>query len=118
LKSIPMPSTLRLGSLNARRKTDGIWEQEVERNITKVASTWERNVGRDTLSQDLGPLHRLQRCGHVDRQCHLEIFCHSTEVVIEPSEMARHIDFVQCGHSTQAHEGKRGARCTKSKTPT
>ncbi len=22
--------------------------------------------GRDTLSQDLGPLHRLQRCGGVD----------------------------------------------------
>jgi hypothetical protein len=29
-----------------------------------------------------------------DRQCHLEIFCHSTKVVIKTSEMARHIDLV------------------------
>ncbi len=30
-------------------------------------------MGRDTLSQNLGPLHRLQGCGGVDRQCDLEI---------------------------------------------
>jgi uncharacterized low-complexity protein len=32
--------------------------------------------------------------------------------------MARHIGFVQCGHSTQVREGKCGARCAKSKTLT
>ncbi len=51
-------------------------------------------MGHDTLSQDLGPLHRLQGCGGLDRQCHLEILCNSTKVVIEISEMARHIGFV------------------------
>ncbi len=75
-------------------------------------------MGRDTLPQDLGPLHRLQRCGSVDRQCHLEVLCHSTEVVIETSEMAKHVGFVQCEHLTQAREGERGAQCVKSKTPT
>ncbi len=30
-------------------------------------------MGHDTLSQDLGPLHKFQRCSSVDRQCHLEI---------------------------------------------
>jgi hypothetical protein len=45
-----------------------------------------------------GLLHRLQGCGGVDRQCDLEVFCHSTEVVIKISEMARHIGIVQCGH--------------------
>jgi len=38
----------------------------------------------------------------VDQQCHLEIFCHSTKVVIKASEMARHIGLIQCGHLTQA----------------
>ncbi len=38
----------------------------------------------------LKTLHTLQRCG-VDRQCHLEIFCHSTKIVIKTNEMARHI---------------------------
>jgi len=33
----------------------------------------------------------------------------STKVVIEISEMARHIGLIQCGHSTQAHERKHGA---------
>jgi hypothetical protein len=37
-------------------------------------------VGHDTLSQDLGPLHRLQGCGGVDRQCDLEVLCHLTKV--------------------------------------
>ncbi len=59
-----------------------------------MANTREGNVGRHTLSQDLGPLHRLQGCGGVDRQCNLEVFCHSTQVVIKTSEMARHIDIV------------------------
>ncbi len=59
--------------------------------------------------RDLGPLHRLQRCGGVDRQCDLEVFCHSTQVVIKTSEMARHIGIVQCGHPTQAQEGERSA---------
>jgi hypothetical protein len=65
-------------------------------------------VGYDTLFQDLGPLHRFQRRGGVDQQCHLEILCHSTKVVIKTIEMARHINFVQCGHLTQNREGKRG----------
>ncbi len=73
-------------------------------------------MGHDTLSQYLGPLHRLQRCGSVDRQCHFEILCDSIKIVIETSEMARHIGFVQCRYSTQAREGKRGARCAESKT--
>ncbi len=64
-------------------------------------------MGCHTLSQDLGPLHRLQRCGGVDRQCHLEVLCHSTQVVIETNEMVRHIGLVQCGYSTQAWEGER-----------
>jgi hypothetical protein len=65
-----------------------------------VANTWEGNVGRRTLSQNLGPLHKLQRCGGVDWQCDLEVLCHSTQVVIETSEMTRQIGLVQCGHST------------------
>jgi hypothetical protein len=36
-----------------------------------VANTREGNVGGHTLSQDLGPLHRFQRCGGLDRQCDL-----------------------------------------------
>jgi hypothetical protein len=66
-------------------------------------------VGRDTLSQNLGPLHRLQGCGGVDRQCDLEILRHSAKIVIKTSEMARHFGLVQCGHSAQAREGKCGA---------
>jgi hypothetical protein len=31
-------------------------------------------VGHDTLSQDLGPLHRLQRCGGVDDSVTLKYF--------------------------------------------
>jgi hypothetical protein len=71
-------------------------------------------------------IHCLKTWGHyigskdvvVWTQCHLEILYHSIEVVIETSEMARHNGFAQCGHLTQAREGKRGARCAKSKTPT
>jgi len=70
------------------------------------------------VSQDLGPLHRLQGCGGVNRQCDLEVFWHPTKVVMKTSEMARHIGLVQWGHSAQAREGKRGARCLKTKTPT
>ncbi len=66
----------------------------------KVANTREGTVGRDTLSQDLGPLYRLQGCGGLDRQHHLEIFCHPTKVLIKTSEMERHIGFAECGHST------------------
>jgi len=51
-------------------------------------------------------------------KCHLEILCHSTKIVIRISEMARYIGLVQCGHSTQAWEGKRGVRCVKLQTPT
>ncbi len=80
--------------------------------------THEKDVGRDTLLQDLGPLHKLQGCGGVDRQCDLEVLCHLTKVVMKTSEMARHIGLVQCGHSAQAREGKRDARCLESKIPT
>jgi len=66
------------------------------------------NVGGHTLSQDLGPLHKLQRCGGVDRQCDLEVLCHSTQVVLKTSEMAIHIGLVQCRHSIQAREGEHG----------
>jgi hypothetical protein len=62
-------------------------------------------VGGHTLPQDLGPLHKLQRCGNVDQQCDLEVLCHSTQVVLKASEMARHIGLVQCGYLTQAREG-------------
>ncbi len=117
LISTLMPLTLQLGSLSARWKANGIWKQKVEWDGAKVANRWKGNVGRNTLFQDLEPLHRLQRCGGVDRQCCLEILCHSTKVVIKVSEMARHISLVQCGHSTQAWEGKCGARCVKSQTP-
>ncbi len=105
-------------SPSVRWKTSGIWKQEVEWNGAKVANTWKRNVGCHTLSQDLRALHRLQRCGGVDQQCYLEIFCHSTQVVIKTSEMARHIRLVQCGHSTHAREGERSAWCAKSEAPT
>jgi len=74
-------------------------------------------VGSHTLSQNLGPLHRLQRCDGVDRQRDLEVLCHSTQVVLKASEMAKHIGLVQCGHLTQAREGECGARCAKSKAP-
>jgi hypothetical protein len=70
------------------------------------------------LSQDLGPLYRFQGCGGVNRQCDLEIFCHSTEVVIKTSKMARHIGIVQCGHPAQAREGEHSARCIELETPT
>jgi hypothetical protein len=83
-----------------------------------VANTGEGNVGLHTLSQDLGPLHRLQGCGGVDRQCDLEVLCHSTQVVIKTSEMTRHIDIIQCGHSAQAQKGERSARCIEPKAPT
>jgi hypothetical protein len=69
------------------------------------------------MFQNLGPLYRLQRCGGVDRQCHFEIFCHSTKVVIKISDMAKHIGPVECGHLTQAQEGKHGIRCAMSQTP-
>jgi hypothetical protein len=74
-------------------------------------------VGHDTLSQDLGPLHKLQGRGGVDRQCDLEVLCHATKVAIKASEMAKHIGLVQCGHLAQAREGKRGAQCLELKTP-
>ncbi len=105
-------------SPSARWKTGDIWEQEVEWEGAKVANTWEGNVGHHTLSQDLGPLHRFQRCGGVDRQCYLEVLCHSTQVVIKTSEMATHIGLVQCGHSTQAREGECGVQCAKPEAPT
>ncbi len=66
-------------------------------------------MGGHTLSQDLGLLHRLQRCGGVDRQCDLEVFCFSTQVVLKIGEMARHIGLTQCGHLTQAREGECGS---------
>jgi len=56
-------------------------------------------------------IHCLKTWGHyigskdfggVDRQCDLEVLCHSTHVVLKTSEMARHIGFVQCEYSTQA----------------
>ncbi len=75
-------------------------------------------MGRNTLSQDLGPLHRLRRCGGVDRQCYLEVLRHSTQVVIKTSDMARHIGLVQCGHLTQTQEGEHSAQCAKSEAPT
>ncbi len=84
----------------------------------KVANTREGNVGRHTLSQDLGPLYRLQGCGSVDRQCDLEVLCHSTQVVIKTSKMARHISIIQCGHPAQARKGERSPRCIEPKTPT
>jgi transposase InsO family protein len=56
-----------------------------------VVNTREGNVGGHTLSQDLGPLHRLQRCGGLDRQCDLEILLHSTQVVIKTSKVAHFI---------------------------
>jgi hypothetical protein len=79
-------------------------EEELPRRVvcTRVDCS---SVSSHTLSEDLGPLHRLQRCGGVDRQCDLEVFCHLTKVVLKASEMARHIGLVQCGYSTQAWEG-------------
>ncbi len=62
--------------------------------------------------------HYIGSKGGVDRQCDLEVLCHSTQVVIKTSEMARHIGIVQCGHPTQAWEGERGPRCIEPKTPT
>jgi hypothetical protein len=78
----------------------------------------KENVGGHTLSQDLGPLHRLQRRSGVDRQCDLEVLRNSTQVVIETSKVARHIDLVQCGHSAQAGKGKHSPRCLEPQTPT
>jgi len=75
-------------------------------------------VGGHTLSQNLGPLHRFQRCGGVDRQCDLEVLRHSTQVVIKTSKVARHIGLVQCGHPTQAGKGEHSPRCLEPKTPT
>jgi hypothetical protein len=83
-----------------------------------VANTRERNVGGHTLPQDLGPLHRLQRCGGVDRQCDLEILRHSTQAIIETSKVARHIGLVQCGHPAQAGKGEHNLRCHEPETPT
>ncbi len=40
--------------VDAKRKTGGIREQEVEWDGAKVANTWEKNVGRHTLFQNLG----------------------------------------------------------------
>jgi hypothetical protein len=53
------------------------------------------------LPQKLGPLYRLQRCGGVDQQCHLEILCNSTKVVIETNEMARHMFNVDIRHKPE-----------------
>ncbi len=83
-----------------------------------MANTRKGNVGGHTLSQNLGPLHRLQGCGGVDQQCDLEVFCHSTQVVIQTSKVVRHLGIVQCGHPTQAWEGEHSARCFESETPT
>jgi len=83
-----------------------------------VANPREANVGGHTLPQNLGPLHRLQRCGGVDRQCDLEVFLHLTQVVIKTSKVARHIGLVQCGHSTQAGKGEHSLGCFEPKTPT
>ncbi len=83
-----------------------------------MANTREGNVGGDTLPQNLGPLHRLQRCGGVDRQCDLVVLCHSTKVVIKTSKMAKHIGFVQCGHPAQARKGEHSLRCLEPETPT
>ncbi len=75
-------------------------------------------MGGHILSQNLGPLNRLQRCGGVDRQCGLEVLRNSTQVVIETSKVARHIGFVQCGHPAQAGKGEHSPRCLESETPT
>jgi hypothetical protein len=74
-----------------------------------VANTREGNVGGHTLSQDLGPLHRLQGCGGLDRQCDFEVLCHSTQVVIKTNEMLKHIGIVQCGHPSQAQKREHSA---------
>ncbi len=105
-------------SPNAGWKAGCIQKQNVEWNRTKATNSWKGNVRHDTLFQDLGPLHRLQRCGGVDQQFHLEILHNSTKVVIKTSEMARHISLVQCGHSTLARKKQCGDQCAKSKTPT
>jgi hypothetical protein len=81
-------------------------------------NTRERDVSGHTLSQDLGPLHRLQGCGGVDRQCDFEVLFHSTQVVIKTSKVARHISFVQCGHPAQAEKREHNPRCLEPKTPT
>jgi hypothetical protein len=83
-----------------------------------VANTRERNVGDHTLSQYLGPLHRLQGCGGVDQQCDLEVLCDSTQVVIKTSKVVRHIGLVQCGHPAQAEKGEHSPLCCEPKTPT
>jgi len=79
-----------------------------------VANTRKRDVGGHTLFEDLGPLHRLQRCGGVDRQCDLEVLRNSTQVVIKTSKVARHIGFVQCGDPAQARKGEHSPRCLES----
>ncbi len=83
-----------------------------------MANTRERDVGGHTLSQDLGPLHRLQRRSGVDRQCDLEVFRNPTQVVIKTSKVARHIGFIQCGHPAQAKKGEHSPRCLEPETPT
>ncbi len=83
-----------------------------------MANTREGNVGGHTLLQDLGPLHRLQRCGGVDRQCDLEVFRNSIQVVIKTTKVARHIGLVQCGHPAQAGKVEHSPQCFESETST
>jgi hypothetical protein len=59
-----------------------------------------RKCGWSYIVSRLGAIHRLQKCGGVDRQCDLEVLSHSTQVVLKTSEMAKHIGLVQCGHLT------------------
>jgi len=70
-----------------------------------VANTRKGNVSGHTLPQDLGSLHRLQRCSGVDRQCDLEVLRNSTKVVIKTTKVTRHIGLVQCGHPAQTGKG-------------
>jgi hypothetical protein len=70
-----------------------------------VANARKGNVCGHTLPQNLGPLHRFQRCSGVDRQCDLEVLRNSTQVVIKTTKVVRHIGFVQCGHLAQAGKG-------------
>ncbi len=83
-----------------------------------MANPREGNVSGHTLPQNLGPLHRLQRCGGVDQQCDLEVFLNSTKVVIEASKVTRHIGLVQCRHLAQAGKGEHSPRCLEPKAPT
>jgi len=83
-----------------------------------VAKCQISSSGGHTLSQDLGPLHRRQRCGGVDRQCDLEVLHHSTQIVIKISKLARHIGLVQCGHPAQAGKGEHSPGRFEPETPT